>query len=180
MPFVNGCEQSAGRAFAATVLKAEFGADRVEFTVDLTRCYPPEARCKKLHRTWLFEKTAGRLLVTDTYELDGPGTIESMLICQNTVTHEPAGVFVFTLKNTLLVSPTTHTALTTVETCDYHDHAGSNQKIRRLRYTTAATPALAGQIGYELRLAEKPAPRPLPAALSVSNLDYLLATSGTL
>ena len=182
VPFVNGCEQSAGRAFAATVLNAHVGGSRVEFTVDLTRCYPPEARCKKLHRTWLFEKTSGHLSVTDTYELDGPGVIESMLISQNPVIHGPAGAFVSTMKNTLLVTPSSHTVLTTVETCDYHDHAGSNQKIHRLRYTTASTPSRAGQIGCELRLVEKnaDAPRSSSAALPVSNCDYLLATSGTL
>jgi len=153
VPFVNGCEQPAGREFAATLIKTDVGGDRVEFTVDLTKCYPPAARCKKLVRTWLFEKSAGRLIVTDTYELDGPGTIESVLICNDTVTRDGADALIATPKATLRIMPAAGTVLANVETCDYRGHHGTDEKIQRLRFAPESGGTTAGSVGYSITIA---------------------------
>ncbi len=152
VPFVNGCEQRPGRDFAATVLKAELNPDRVEFTVDLTKCYPRDARCNKLVRTWLLEKFAGLLTVTDVYELDGPGVIESMLICSDPVTREGADALIATRTATVRIVPTAGTTLTTVETCPYRGHKGTDEHVQRLRFAPTA-PARAGTLTYQVRLA---------------------------
>ncbi len=153
VPLVNGCEQPAGREFAATILKTEVGGDRVEFTVDLTKCYPPAARCKKLHRTWIFEKSAGLLTVTDTYELDGPGTIESLLICQDAVTRDGANALIAPPKATLRITPASGTRLATVETCDYRGHQGTDEKIQRLRFSPEPGATTAGSVSYSVAMA---------------------------
>ncbi|MFA6285896.1 MAG: heparinase II/III family protein [Opitutaceae bacterium] len=153
VPFVNGCEQPAGKEFAAAVLKTKIGGDRVEFVVDLTKCYPPAARCKKLVRTWLFEKSTGLLTVTDTYELDGPGEIESLLISENTVTRDGADALIATPKATLRITPTAGTRLATVETCDYRGHHGTDEKIQRLRFAPEPVATSAGSVGYSVVLA---------------------------
>jgi hypothetical protein len=147
VPFVNGCEQPEGAAFAATILKTEIGGDRVEFTVDLTKCYPPEARCVSLVRNFVFEKSAGLLTVTDTYELGAPGVIESLLICPPSVTRDGTGALLATPKCTLRITPAAGTVLTTLETCDYRGHHGTDEKIHRLRFAPPAASS-SGTIAY--------------------------------
>ncbi|HEY9249736.1 MAG TPA: heparinase II/III family protein, partial [Rariglobus sp.] len=153
VPVVNGCEQPEGRDFAATVLKAEVGGDRVEFVVDLTKCYPPAARCLKLIRTWVLEKTAGRLSVTDACALDGPGTVESLLICQDPPTRDGTAALVGTAGTTLRIVPAAGTRIAAIETCDYRGHQGTDEKIHRLRFTPAGGNAVThGTLAYELHL----------------------------
>jgi hypothetical protein len=151
VPFVNGCEQPEGAAFAATVLKAGIGTDRVEFTVDLTRCYPAEAHLRTLRRDFIFEKTAGRLTVTDTCELTAPGTIESLLICPPRVTRDGTSALLPTPKTALRISPAAGTRITNLDTCDYRGHHGTDEKIHRLRLAPAdATPATLHTLSYVL------------------------------
>jgi hypothetical protein len=152
VPFINGCEQPAGREFAATVIKADLGGDRVELVVDLTKCYPPAALCKKLLRTWVLEKTIGRLTVTDTYELDGPGTIESMLICQDAITHDSSDALLYTPGAKLRIRPVDGTQLSVVETCDYRGHVGTDETVQRLRFVPSDSSA-SGVLRYEITIA---------------------------
>lgn len=151
VPLVNGREQPPGREFAAAVLAANLGDDRVEFTVDLTKCYPADARCKKLVRAWVFEKSAGRITISDTYELDEPGAVESMIICSDPVTREGDAALIATPKATLRVTPAAGVTLAAVETCDYRGHKGTDEHVHRLRFTTS--PAAAGVIAYTVTIA---------------------------
>ena len=152
VPFVNGCEQPEGAAFAATILKTEIGSDRVEFSVDLTKCYPPEAHCVSLVRTWVFQKSAGLLTITDTYELAAPGVIESLLICPPSVTRDGSGALLTTPKAALRITPAAGTVLTTLETCDYRGHHGTDEKIHRLRFAPTSAAASAGILSYDVRI----------------------------
>lgn len=160
VPFVNGCEQSAGRDFAATVLKAEVGGDRVEFVVDLTKCYPPEARCEKLERHFVFEKITGRITITDTCVLAVPGEVESMIICPpETELVESGATAVVTASGAALrIAPAEGTSITALETCDYRDHHGRPASVRRLRLAATASNSEGGGsaihvIGCVLQLA---------------------------
>ncbi|MFH1497836.1 MAG: heparinase II/III family protein [Verrucomicrobiota bacterium] len=152
VPLVNGREQPPGREFAADVLATNLGDDRVEFTVDLTQCYPADARCKKLVRAWAFEKSAGRITVSDTFELDEPGAVESMLICSDPVTREGAAALITTPKATLRITPAGGTTLTAVETCYYRGHKGTDEHVHRLRFTAITFPSATDSVGYTLTI----------------------------
>lgn len=151
VPFINGCEQSTGLEFAALVLASAIGQDRVEFAVDLTRCYPAEARCKKIHRTFVFEKKAGRLTVSDTYELEGPGTFESILMTRAPVSRKWGNAHLALPTAVLRVQPSPGACLTDVETCPYRGHQGTDETIQRLRFSPAV-PGAAGVVSYEITL----------------------------
>jgi hypothetical protein len=152
VPFISGCEQSAGRAFAAPVLKTDIGGDRVEFSVDLTKCYPAAARCVKLIRTWILEKSVGLLTITDTYELTAPGEFASVLICPPAITRDGPEALLTTPKSVLRITPAAGTTLTTVETCDYRGHHGTNEHVHRLRFTTTSPTVSSGCVSFQVRI----------------------------
>jgi len=142
VPLVNGCEQSPGLEFAAKVLAVTCGEDRVEFVLDLAACYPPEAKCRKLQRTFVWEKSAGQLTVIDEFELDGPGVVESLLITLDAPAQKPSGVEVAGLA----VRPGTGTRFLESEVCPYRDHVGGDAQVHRLRFGLASGPVFAGRI----------------------------------
>jgi hypothetical protein len=150
VPLVNGCEQSAGAEFAAKVQSASCGSDLVEFTVDLTNCYPAEALCRKLLRTFRFEKSAGVLAIVDEYELDEPGEFESILITFEKPESKKAGVDVAGLR----IVPGEGTQFVASDLCGYRDHQGCDAHVHRLRFSTESGPLQSGRIALTLSLAE--------------------------
>ncbi len=150
VPLVNGCEQAAGPAFTSTVLRAESGGDRVEFVIDLTRAYPPAARLRSLHRTFVFEKSAGRLTVTDRFALDPPGLAETLLITESAVTRDGDTALITTSKANLRVTPTEGACISALETIPYRGHQGTDERIHRIRLAPATGPASAVVIGFTI------------------------------
>lgn len=138
VPFVNGVEQAAGREFAAEVRDARTGEDRVEFVVDLTRCYPAEANCRSLVRSCVFEKCAGRLTVSDAYDLAAPGEFESVLICREDaiLVGAEARIPVAGGRPALRIVPAAGLRWTGPEICDYRDRFGALHRVARLRLRT--------------------------------------------
>ncbi len=80
LPIVNGCEQAAGDKFAVAVLDYSNTPQETKFVVDLAGCYPPEACCLKLIRTFHFEKSAGRLTVRDEFDLTVIRSAETAIV----------------------------------------------------------------------------------------------------
>jgi hypothetical protein len=146
VPLVNGCEQRAGSEFAAKVLACELGANEVKFVVDLTNCYPAEARCRKLTRTFLFEKKAGRLRVRDDFELESPGSVESMLISPTAA--DGLGR-IDTCGGEVQLATGPDTRFSGSEACSYHDHGGKERRIHRLSLRPAKTES-AGTIQFDI------------------------------
>lgn len=155
VPFVNGHEQPAGAEAAATVLCAGLGDGRVEFAIDLTRAYPPEAGCERLHRTWNLDKSAGRLTVSDHYQLTAAGPVESMVICQDPVTRDGDAVIIHAPAAKLRLAPLDGTEITAIETCDYRDHHGRDTQVFRIRLRPhgPANVQTEGRITCEIQLA---------------------------
>ncbi len=153
VPFVNGHEQSAGAEAAATVLRAETGGDRVAFAIDLTKAYPAAAACEQLHRTWTLDKRAGRLTISDRYQLAAAGPVESMVICQDPVTRDGDAVRIHAPAATLRLAPLDGTEIAAIETCDYRDHHGRDAQIARIRLRAGdPAPTTSGVIACELRV----------------------------
>ena len=150
VPLVNGCEQAAGPDFTSTVLQAETGRDCVEFIVDLTKAYPPAAGLRSLRRAFVFEKSAGRLTVTDSFELERPGSMETMLITESAVALDGRAVLITTPHAVLRVTPTDSTRITAVETIPYRGHQGTDEHIHRIRLAPITAPAPAVAIGYTI------------------------------
>ena len=148
VPLVNGCEQSVGAAFAAAVLARELGTDEVKFVVDLTKCYPAEARCRKLVRTFVFEKKAGRLQVSDAFELEAPGPMESMVMSELPADGDAR---IKMHGGILQITPQDGTKYSGSEACSYNGHDGKERLIHRLRFCPKGL-AKEGIIAYTIKV----------------------------
>ena len=137
VPLVNGVEQPPGAQYAAKVLACDRESNRVTFKVDLTNCYPASAGCRKLIRTFVFEKGKGRIRVSDEFELEGPGTIESMLITDSPVRPDGAGVRIEAKGGALRVTPQAGASYAGVESCPYRNHAGRDAAANRLTFRSS-------------------------------------------
>ena len=137
VPLVNGCEQSNGAEFAARVLEYETGANSVRFVVDLTHCYPVEAKCLSLVRTFVFEKSEGRLQITDSFELGEPGYVESMLICDAAILEDNSGVSIGSAGAVVRITPQNSSAYKGFTVCPYHNRAGEKAFVNRLAFSNA-------------------------------------------
>lgn len=154
VPLVNGVEQGAGREFAATVREAEVGPERAEFVVDLAKAYPPEAGCRRLVRTFVFEKNAGRLTVTDEFDLAAPGDFAALLILPETARIADGALTVPLANCALRLRPGEGTRLAELETCGYSDHLGRAANIKRARLQSAQDgPNRTGRISFSFHAA---------------------------
>lgn len=149
VPYVNGVEQHVGVEFATKVLECKLEADKVIFVVDLMGAYPKEAKLKKLVRTLTFEKSLGCLTVSDAYEIEEAGPVESMLICFSTAQLDKAGGTILAPGGTLRFTPVSGTHATEVDLCDYSDHEGKPQTVNRVRFGPTE-PAASGVIEYKI------------------------------
>lgn len=134
VPLVRGCEQAAGAESAARVLRCQLEGPRVEFSVDLTRCYPSAAGCRKLVRSFSLERDSGRLEIRDEYELDAPGEIESILICSTPVLPGAEGVLIPCGDRQVQVTPERHTVFREVDLCEYRNRDGKDDRVCRIRF----------------------------------------------
>jgi hypothetical protein len=132
VPLVNGMEQPPGAQFAARVLTCELDADSVKFVVDLTKCYPPAARCRQLVRTFLFEKKEGRLQVSDAFELEEPGEVKSMMICQASVSGDGSGARIEAGGGALRITLRENATFGGTETVGYRNRQGQEETVNRL------------------------------------------------
>ncbi len=146
VPLVNGFEQPPRSENAAEVLLATHGDDRVEYVLDLTKCYPAEAGCLKLIRTFVFEKLAGRLTVTDAFELKEAGEFESLIICRDPVVQPSGDLMIAGSEAGVLLCPDSTVRLAEIEMCAFHEHSGEADHIHRLRFTLREEPCSSGSL----------------------------------
>jgi hypothetical protein len=151
VPLVNGFEQRVGVEFAAKVLACDIGGEWVDFVIDLTSCYPAEARCRKLVRRIRWNKPAGRIQIADDFEFDEPGILETFLICEAPIERRDRDVFIQDGGLSLRVIPDRGTSYAGNEVCAYRGKLGEEQSINRLRFRCAA-PALSGSVAFSIVL----------------------------
>lgn len=82
VPYVNGCEQADGEAYAATLLDREEGEDTDSITLDVSECYPAEAGLESLVREIALDRTTETVRVDDraTFADDAGNEFESILV----------------------------------------------------------------------------------------------------
>ena len=153
LPIINGFEQSAGPKYAAKILSAEVGKEQTEFSVDLTACYPAEAHCSEVVRTFQFDKKNGELRVRDFYELFEAESFESALIVDQEVTVRDAVASISLGGMTLLCRPFGDTIIGGVEDHEYRDHSGVTRKIKRIILKPSKIERQ-NFVGYDLLLAD--------------------------
>ena len=151
VPLVNGCEQAPGADFAASVLECQLKADVVKFVIDLTKCYPPSAKCSKLVRTLIFDKKLGSLQLSDEFVLEQPGEVRSILITKSPVKTAGDSVRIESTGGVLKITPRENTEFVSLELCEYKDRDGKDASVNRLTFGTGR-PARTGLIGCDIRL----------------------------
>jgi hypothetical protein len=152
LPIINGCEQAAGPRYAAKVLNCDLQAEKVEFSIDLTACYPGDAHCTDLSRTFYFDKRRGLLRVKETFDLSQYETYETSIITEHEVTlNDDSSAVILVNKLKLLIRPLGDTVIHVVEKHEYRDHGGAQRKVNRI-ILKPASPAEQGSVGYDMAL----------------------------
>lgn len=135
IPVINGCEQAAGAEYAARVLRATHDHGRVEIEIDLTRCYPQEARCTSCIRRFVF--APGRLRVEDTIQLAAPGEVETAVILPDSE------------ERRVCIEPSERTLVAATEVLRYRSPEHPDVAVRRLVLKPAA-PASTIALAYTI------------------------------
>ncbi|HEY0946990.1 MAG TPA: heparinase II/III family protein, partial [Opitutaceae bacterium] len=141
VPRVNGFEQAAGEPFDAQVIRTQLTADRVEFAMDLAKSYPAEARCRRLIRTFIFDRRAGRLIVRDEAEFEGEGTLESAVVADGRVDCGATGAWIATEAGRLRLTPSNGTVLTGLDHPEYRNRQEQPATVNRLLLSGGAAAA---------------------------------------
>ncbi len=152
LPIINGFEQAAGPKYAAKILRGELDEDHVEFSIDLTACYPAEAHCSEIVRNFYFDKQNGNIRVRDFYELIQSESFESAVIVDQEVEVAEGVASLTAGELKLIIRPFGETVFAGVEEHEYRDHSGVTRKVKRI----ILKPAKVDQqkfVGYDLVLA---------------------------
>ncbi len=163
LPIVNGCEQAAGPQYAAKILNCDLAEDHAEFSVDLTACYPANAHCTDLSRSFYFDKKKGLLRVKEFYDLLKFESYETSVITElevsldDEIADELAAV-IHAGTQRLVVRPFEDTLVYIVEKHEYRDHSGTPRKANRI-ILKPVVPADQGSVGYKLELLRAPKKR---------------------
>ena len=117
--------------------------------------YPDSAGCRKFIRTFLFEKTEGRLTVTDRFELAEARSLETAVITNHPVLLLPDCAVIRAGGLDLSVRPAPGTILAGVERLPYHRHDGTPAFVHRIVLKPGVLAENAG-LSYTLDLAPPP------------------------
>jgi len=131
LPVINGCEQAPGREHESRVIEEFLSGQEARLTVDLTACYPPEARCRECVRTLRLDKEAGRLEVEDRFLLEEALPVETALITDADAVLKDGGVVLSGEKNRILILPSEGIAVE-IQTHGFQNHNGEASEVRRL------------------------------------------------
>ena len=151
LPIVNGREQSAGPQYASKVISCDISPNHIEFSVDLAECYPSDAHCLELIRSFYFDKIHGRLRVKEFFDLAVHQSFETSVLTEEAVEMSGHNAIIHAKAGDVLVRPFDETLIIGVETHEYRDHGGNPRKIFRIILRPAK---LTEQrfVGYELEL----------------------------
>ena len=151
LPIVNGREQAAGPQYAAKVISYEMAPNHTEFSVDLAECYPSDAHCGELIRSFYLDKVKGSLRIKEFFDLSVHQSFETSVLTEEHVDMSGPCAVIHSKAGEVIVRPFDDTLILGVETHEYRDHGGTSRKIFRIILRPAK---LTEQrfIGYELEL----------------------------
>jgi hypothetical protein len=151
LPIVNGREQAAGPQYASKVIGYEMTPTRVQFSVDLAECYPSDAHCGELIRSFTFDKVKGNLRVKEYFDLTVHQSFETSVLTEEAVDMRGTCAVIHAKGGDVMVRPFDETLIIGVETHEYRDHGGNPRKIYRIILRPAK---LTEQrfVGYELEM----------------------------
>jgi len=151
LPIVNGREQAAGPQYASKVISYELAPNHVEFSVDLAECYPSDALCGELIRSFYFDKVKGSLRIKEFFDLSVHQSFETSVLTEEPVDMSGLCAVIHAKAGDVLVRPFEETLIIGVETHEYRDHGGTARKIHRIILRPAK---LTDQrfVGYELEM----------------------------
>ena len=151
LPIVNGREQAAGPQYAARVISYELDPTHVEFSVDLAECYPSDAHCNELIRSFHFDKQKGLLRIKEFFDLSVHQSFETSVLTEERVEMKPPCAIIRAKPGDVIVRPFDDTLIIGVETHEYRDHGGTPRKIYRIILRPSK---LTEQrfVGYELEM----------------------------
>jgi hypothetical protein len=151
LPIVNGREQAAGPQYAAKVVSCELAPNHVEFSVDLAECYPSDAQCNELLRSFHFDKLEGRLRVKEFFDLAVHQSFETSVLTEEQVEMKGLCAVIHARAGNVLVRPFEETLIIGIEAHEYRDHGGTPRKIYRIILRPSKL-TVQRFVGYELEL----------------------------
>jgi len=132
VPLINGVEQSAGEEFVGKVLMKDFTPEHVRLRLDLTAAYPAAAGVKRCDRSIELIKHQGKLVVSDSFELEKAESLETALITHHPVELRDGHAEITAGGNTLRITPTSGTTIAEVQRYDYSNHSGKPAHVNRI------------------------------------------------
>ena len=132
LPIINSNEQVAGPKHGSKVLSHEMIANQVQFSVDLTDCYPATAGCAEIVRGFDLDKRKGILRVKDFYELTKQDAFETAVMTDFEAVIKGAVAIIKTPFGQVFIRPADNTVLVGTEEFDYRDVTGTPRKIYRV------------------------------------------------
>jgi hypothetical protein len=153
VPLINGVEQAAGSQFQSHIRRHSLSADRAEIEIDLTACYPAEAGCRSCIRTIVFDKRAGRISVSDAFELEKTVSLETAIITGQRVAMKEGQANIQAEGFVLALRPKAGTVIDRVDKHPYKaHHTGAPLSVERIVCVPAKL-ASAVQLHYDIELA---------------------------
>jgi hypothetical protein len=151
LPIVNGREQAAGPQYASKVISYELSSAHTEFSVDLAECYPSDAHCSELIRSFYFDKIKGSLRIKEFFDLTVHQSFETSVLTEEPADMNGPCAVIHAKAGNVIVRPFDDTLIIGVETHEYRDHGGTPRKIFRIILRPSK---LTEQrfVGYELEL----------------------------
>lgn len=131
VPVINGCTQSPGKAAASTVLRHSTSPDR--FSLDLTRCYPAESRCKEVRRDFSIKHDPFCLTIEDSFKLSSTASAESVVITTSHITQlDPQTIRIGNDSHGLLLTTHETCHISSIEAQSFTDNIGITHPVARI------------------------------------------------
>jgi hypothetical protein len=148
-PTINGVAQSAGRRFEAHDFHSTSNDSEAKLAMDIERAYPADAGVRGWHREIVLNRKAGRVNVTDSFQLTKTQSLDLNLITIQTPRQSGPGKITLSGGFQLSFDPALQVTLDEHSSDDARLKPNWGPTVRRIRLSTQTPPA---QGAYTLTL----------------------------